>query len=218
MELLEAARDFFDCKGCVFIIAADYTDILSGARECFSESKAKGFFDGLFKMSFRVPASSYNMQGYVKSKVEGLGIQAEDEAEQELYGALVQASVGRDTEAIDRLFVSFQLLQNLTGEDIYVNRYKRLALFAMLCMQTRFRFAYDYAMERKDSVTPEFLAGLCGESTQPWDTEQQEEMEAYRSFGRVLARVVNLDDEMSISQAECQAFSDVLELSGVTYR
>ncbi|MCI8816173.1 MAG: zinc-ribbon domain-containing protein [Angelakisella sp.] len=219
VELLEAARDFLDCKGCVFIIAADYADILSGARECFSESKAKGFFDGLFKMSFRVPASSYNMQGYVRSKVEGLGIRTEDEAEQELYGALVQASVGRDTEAIDRLFVSFQLLQDMTGEDIYVNRYKRLALFAMLCMQTRFRAAYDYAMERKDSVTPEFLAGLCGESTQPWDTEQQqEEREAYRSFGRVLARVVNLDDEAAISQAECQAFGDVLELSGVTYR
>ena len=46
----------------------------------------------------------------------------------------------------------------------------------------------------------------------------QEEREAYRSFGRVLARVVNLDDEAAISQAECQAFGDVLELSGVTYR
>ncbi len=219
VELLDAARDFFGCRGCVFIIAADYADILNGARELYGESKAKSFFDGLFQMTFRFSASGYDMQNHIKNKIENLGIQAEDEDEPELYASLIQCSVGKDAEAIDRLFVSFRLLQDLTGEDVYANRYKRLALFALLCMQTRFRDAYDYAMDRKDDVTPEFLTGLCGESSQPWNPEQtEEEMAAYRDFGRVFSQIVNLDNDRSISETECRAFADVLELSGVTSR
>lgn len=219
VELLDAARDFFGCRGCVFIIAADYADILSGARELYGESKAKSFFDQLFQMTFRFSASGYDMQNYINNKIENLGIRTEDEEEPELYAALIQCSVGKDTEAIDRLFVSFQLLQDLTGEDVYASRYKRLALFALLCMQTRFRNAYDYAMDRKDNVTPEFLTGLCGESAQPWNPEQtEEEMAAYRDFGRVFSQIVNLDNDRSISETECRAFADVLELSGVTSR
>ncbi len=219
VELLDAARDFFGCKGCVFIIAADYADILSGARELYSESKAESFFDGLFQMTFRFSASGYDLQTHVNNKMENLGIRAEDEDEPELYATLIQCSVGKDAEAVDRLFVSFRLLQDLTGEDVYASRYKRLALFALLCMQTRFRDAYDYAMNRKDDVTPEFLTVLCGESDQPWNPEQtEEEMAAYRGFGRVLSQIVNMSSDLFISETECRAFADVLELSGVTSR
>lgn len=220
VELLDAMRDFLACRGCVFVIAADYGNILSGARELYGESRAKRFFDEMFKMSFRVPASSYNVQNYVKSKFEGMGIQAGDGRELDLCAALIQHSVGRDPESIDRLFHSFQLLKDMVGEEVYESRYKRLALFALLCMQARFRDAYDYAARMRDRVTPEFLTGLCGESAQLWDTPQNGggEREAYRNFGGVFAQVINLDGRAEISETECRAFAEVLELSCVTSR
>lgn len=219
VELLDAMRDFFECRGCVFVISADYSDILHGARERYDENKAKHFFDGMFKMTFRVPASSFNAKSYAKGRLEDMGIHVEGDAELDLYAALIQNSVGRDMEAIDRLFTSSQLLKDMTGEAVYKDRYKRLLLFALLCMQTRFRDTYDYAVRRRDSVAPEFLASLCGESAQPWDMGQtDDEIAAYRDFGGVFAKVINLDGKAEISEAECQAFAEVLELSSVTSR
>ncbi|MDE7219524.1 MAG: hypothetical protein K2O45_07895 [Oscillospiraceae bacterium] len=222
VELLEAMRDFFDCKGCVFVIAVDYSDILSGAQErygqSFDEARGKHFFSGLFRMSFRVPASSYNLQNYVKAKLARIDIQTEDEAELELYVSLIQHSVGREPAGIDRLFDSFLLLKNTADEEMYESKYKRLALFALLCMQTEFRDVYDYAVRMKDSVTPEFLAGLCGKPSQLWEAGPSDGSgnAAFRDFASVFANIIDLDGETAVSEAECRAFAEVLEFSSIT--
>lgn len=222
VEMLEAMRDYFDCKGCVFVVAVDYNMVLSGVQERYGrdydESRGKKFFDELFKMSFRVPAFSYDVQGYVKGRLENIGLRTDDEAELELYVSLIQASVGRDPGSIDRLTASFQLLKNTAEEELCESRYKRLALFALLCMQTRFPEAYDYAIRMKDNVTPEFLAGFCDESMQLWRGEQvsESEREAFQDFGSVFAHIIDMDGEIVISREECRAFAEVLEISSIT--
>lgn len=222
VEILEALRDFFECKGCVFVIAADYSTILSGVQELygqsFDENRGKRFVDEMFKMSFRVPASGYNVLNYVKSKLEQMDVRAEDEAETGIYAALIQNSVGIDPESIDRLFSSFLLLKNMADEEMYKNRYKRLALFALLCMQMRFREVYDYAVRMKDHMTKEFLAGLCGVSSLFESREHVSDSEktAFQNFGNVFAQIIDLDGETEISEAECWAFTEVLEVSSIT--
>ncbi len=217
VEVLDAMRDFFECKGCVFVVAVNYEHILRGAQERFGENKARMFFNEIFKMSFRVPANSFNLKGYVQGMLENIGIQTGDDEELDLYVALIQCSVGKDKEAIDRLFTSLQLLGGMAGEWFFRDRYMRLALFALLCMQTRFPDAYRFAVEHKDSVTPEFLAALCGSSAQPWNKSQADGVEAsYHDFGAVFAQVVNLDSLAEITQEECKAFADVLNLSFIT--
>lgn len=224
VELLEAMRDFFSCKGCVFVIAADYDAVLSGAREqygqSFDENRGKRYFDELFRMSFRVPASSYDVENYVKSKLEHMKIRAGDDGELDLYVSLIQTSIGRDPEGIDRLFDSFQLLKDMADEETYRSGYKRLALFALLCMQTRFRAAYDYAVRMRDNVTPEFVAGLCGRPSQSWrgDEASDGEKAAFQEFGSVLARVLDRDQSAEISETECRAFAEVLLISSITSR
>lgn len=219
VDLLEAMRDFFECPGCVFVVAANYRDILAGARERYDEAKAKAFFDGMFKMSFRVPASSINVKSYAKGKLEELGLTLLDDAELDLWAALILSSTGKNVDAMDRLFVSFHLLKDMAGQEVCEDRYKRLALFALLCMQTRFHDAYEYAVRQREQVTPEFLAGLCGGAAQPWNKDQAgEEAAAYRDFGAVLAQIVNLDDRAEISSEECRSFAAVLELSCITSR
>ena len=50
------------------------------------------------------------------------------------------------------------------------------------------------------------------------EEQTEEEMAAYRGFGRVLSQIVNMSSDLFISETECRAFADVLELSGVTSR
>ena len=222
VELLEAMRTFFACQGCVFVVATDYGAVLSGIRERYGQgsddSRGRTFFDELFKMSFRVPASSYNVENYVRGKLERLGIQGEDEDETELYVSLIRSSVGKNLESIDRLLASFQLLKDMADEKIYESRYNRLVLFALLCMQTGFREVYDRVVQGKDRVTPEFLAGLCGYSSQPWGAEQAGDVKkaAFQEFSGVFARIINLDGDTEISDAECRSFVEVLEFSSIT--
>lgn len=222
VEILEALRDFFECKGCVFVIAADYSTILSGVQEIygpsFNENRGKRFVDEMFKMSFRVPTFGYNVLNYVKSKLEQMDVKTEDDMETGIYAALIQNSVGIDLESIDRLFASFLLLKNMTDEEMYESRYKRLALFALLCMQIRFREVYDYAVRMKDHVTKEFLAGLCGVSAlfENRDHISDSEKTAFQNFGKVFAQIIDLDGKAEISEAECWAFTEVLEVSSIT--
>lgn len=222
VELLETMQTFFTCQGCVFIVATNYSTVLSGIRERygqdFDEDRARTFFDELFKTSFRVPASSYNMYNYVRSRLEQLGVQTVDEDELDLCVALIHNSVGKDMESIDRLFASFQLIKNMADEKLCESRYNRLVLFALLCMQMCFRKAYDCVVQRRDSVTPEFLAGLCVCSPLAWGAEQvsDEEKVAFQGFGSVFARIVNQDEDVGISEADCRAFAEVLDLSSVT--
>lgn len=205
VELLEAMRDCFACRGCVFVVSVNYGDILRGARERYDEERAQRFFDGTFNMAFRVPEASFDVGDYAGARLEDLGVR--DGEELALCTALIERSVGRNAEAIDRLFTSAQLLRDMTGGEVFRERYKRLALFALLCMQARFRDAYDAAVRQRDRVTPEFLAELC-----------QGRDEDYRDFGGVLARVVNLDGRAEISEEECRAFAEALELSSITSR
>lgn len=219
VELLEAMRDYFACRGCVFVVSVNYADILRGARERCDEEKAQRFFDEMFKMAFRVPGSSFNVKEYAKGKLAAMGVQTGDGGELELCTELIQCSVGRNAEAIDRLFTSAQLLKDMTGGAVCKDRYKRLVLFALLCMQARFRNAYDSAVRRRDSVTPAFLTELCEGPAGLSDTDPADgEAAAYRDFGGVLAQIVNLDDRAEISEAECRAFAEVLELSSITSR
>ena len=215
VEMLEAVQGYLDCKGCMFVISADPVAILRGARDRYDRDKAERFFDRIFETTVKVPTSGFHTEGYVKEKLEKMGIQAEDGAELDLYSALIQHSIGRDTEIMDRLFTSAQLLKDLSGEAVYADRYKRQMLFALLCMQMQFRDVYDYAMQQRDSVTPELLASLCGKSAQPWMAAQKEdEMAAYQDFSGVLAQIISPE----ISEAECRAFAEMLELSNVTSR
>lgn len=89
---------------------------------------------------------------------------------------------------------------------------------ALLCMQTGFRSVYDHLIQRKDNVTPEFLAGLCGCSPQPWGIERAGDGKkaAFQKFGGVFAHIINVDEDTRISESECRAFVEVLEFSSIT--
>lgn len=215
--LLRAMRSYFECEGCVFVIAADYDFVLRGAAQCsgpdFEESQGKAFFDQMFQVSFRVPVSSLHVQNYVAGKLSQVGIAPEDEQELELYAALILHSVGYKPQNMDRLFNSFLLLKKLTDDEIYKNRSQRLTLFGLVCMQARFRDVYDALLRMKEQITPEYLAGfLSGEAEEAPAAER----EAFCEFMRVFCSLIDTDQTGALSQEECRSFAKTLELSGIT--
>lgn len=221
VELLEAMRDFFDCEGCVFVVAADYSSVIRGAEERygqdFDEKKGKNFFDRLFQVSFRVPTSGFQIQNYVQDRLEHIGICAE-ETELEFYVDLIRRSVGSDPKIMDRLFNSFLLLKKMAAEELYEIRERRLMLFALLCMQTRFRAVYELIVRMKDKVTPDFLVGLCAgqEEVLSGSLRGEEEKVKFLEFIGIFHGIIDKDRQGGISEAECGVFAQVLEFSGIT--
>lgn len=221
VELLEAMRNFFDCEGCVFVIAADYNSVIRGAEERygqdFDESRGKSFFDKLFQVSFRVPVSGQNIQNYVKEKLEQIEIYGSDEAELGIYVELIRHSTGCDPKSVERLFNSFLLLKNLADET-YADKNRRLMLFALICMQTRFHGVYDLLVKMRDKMTPVFLFGLCDDQTGILGKSGlgDEEKPEFEEFYRTFCDVIDADKKGSISEAECRMFAEVLEISSIT--
>lgn len=221
VELLKVLQDYFDCEGCVFIAAIDYSFFLRGMEkpgQDFDEQKAKLLFDEMFQMSFRVPASGCDIQSYVKGKLEHMGIYGGDKTELEFYVELIKGSVGCEPRNMNRLFNSFLLLKNMADKELYENKLKRLILFALLCMQTRFHGVYDRLKQIKEKVTPDLLSGLCGEESEvvAHTGLSEEETAEFRGFARTLCDIINADNTEDISPFECGVFAQVLEFSSIT--
>lgn len=221
VDMLKALRDFFDCEGCVLAAAVDFGFFQRGMRERPGaepdEEREKALFDEIFQMSFRMPASGYDVRNYVKSKLEHMGISAADGGEElDLYTALIRQSVGGEPRSMDRLFNSFLLLKNMADRELYEDRGQRLMLFALLCMQTRFQAAYSHLKSLRDQLTPALLSGL-------WNPEAAarlglggEEQAKFLSFAQVFRGIINTDHGAEISQEECAVFARVLEFSSIT--
>lgn len=223
VDMLEALRNFFDCEGCVLAAAIDFAFFQRGVREHPgaepNEEREKALFDEVFQMSFRVPASGYDVGNYVRSKLEQMGIPAAEGGEElDFYTALIRRSVGVDPKSMDRLFNSFLLLKNMADRELYEDRVQRLMLFALLCMQTRYQTAYDHLKRIRDRVTPALLSGLCGEDSEvaAHSGLSGEEREKFLGFAQVFYDIINTDHTAEISQAECAVFARVLEFSSIT--
>ena len=221
VELLDTMRCFFDCPGCIFMVAADRETVLRGRRELdgpdYTDEKAEAYFNKLFRTVFRVPRESFDIRKYVAESLERVNICGIDEVELSHYAELSRLSAGSDPKALERLFNSFMLLRSVAGEDAFAGHSGQLFLFATVCMQNRFPGAYRCMVRRKDRITPEFLTSLASGS----DIEEEaglggSDQQDFRAFGAELCASVNTDGVGGISEQECRVFADALSVSAIT--
>ena len=220
-EILDAMRYFFDCPGCIFMVAVDRETVIRGRRELqgsqYTDEKGDAYFDKTFRMAFRVAGGSVDIHRYIRDNLGRVNICTDDESEVRHYGELARLSVGSDPKALERLFNSFLLLKSFGGEEAFADGHKRLALFALLCMQNRFPAAYHSLVKRKDRLTPEMLTGLA---TGPVMEEQagtdESEGAAFASFAEELCSSINTDGAAGITDRECDAFAQALAISAIT--
>lgn len=224
VELLESMKNFYSCRGCVFVTAADYDFIIRGAKERyhqeFDENKGKSFFDKMFQVSFRVPVSGYNISKYVKEKLEEMEIDVDDETELETYGELVRCSLGNEPAGMKRLFNSFLLLKKLADEETFENKNRRQMLFALLCMQTKFREIYDFIVQRKEQASAAFLSGLCSNESETWDQAgvSDREVTEFLPFAKVFYHIVDAEKGAAGEEGSefTRTFAEILEFSSIT--
>lgn len=221
-ELLEALRNYFDCEGCVFVIAADYDSVICGAQEWqgrdFDENDGKNYFEKMFQISFRVPMSDQNICNYVKDKLEHASLYAGDEEELGLYTELLKHSVGTEPENMDRLFNSLLLIKNMAGEELYGSKNKRLMLFALLCMQKKFHDTYDIIVRMKDNMTPDSLTEIFSAQPSAFAELQLsgDRKAEFQVFAGILFDIISTNKDEGISEEDCRAFVEALDFSSIT--
>ncbi len=219
--ILDAMRYFFDCPGCIFMVAVDRETVIRGRRELlgpqYSEEKGDAYFDKTFRMAFRVSGGSVDIHKYILDNLGRVNIRTDDETEVRHYGELARLSVGSDPKALERLFNSFLLLKSMGGEETFSDGHRRLALFAILCMQNRFPAAYHSLVQRKDSLTPELLTGMADSPVMEEQAGSDgAERAAFAAFAKELCDSVNTDGAAGITEQECAAFARALGISAIT--
>lgn len=219
--LLEALRYFFDCPGCIFMISVDQETVVRGREELghsiYGDEKGEAYFNRLFKMAFRVPKASFDIQKYIVDNLGRVNISTDDEVEIRHYGALAGLSVGSEPKALERLFNSFLLLKSLAGEAAFSSKERRLALFALLCMQNRFPGVYHCLVQVKDQLTPQFLTSLAvGSGLEDQAALDEAEKQSFRTFAGELCASIDADEMKGISAEDCCAFAEALGISAIT--
>lgn len=220
-EILDAMRYFFDCPGCIFMVAVDRETLIRGRRELqgeqFTDEKGDAYFDKTFRMAFRVTGGNVDIHRYIKDYLGRVNISTDDEAEARHYGELARLSVGSSPKVLERLFNSFLLLKSYGGEEAFADGSMRLALFALLCMQNRFPAAYHSLVRMKDQLTPEILEGLpFGPVMEEQAGTDRSEGEAFASFAKEFCSSINTDGKTGITDQECAAFAQALAISAIT--
>lgn len=220
IEVLEAMEDFFACEGCVFVVAVDYAAVIRGINERYGQDEARGknFFSKVFRISFRMPASGYQMESYVKTRLDRLGLSGVEGDEVESYCRLLAHSIGGKPERMGQLFDSFELLKTLADEDMYTSGDRRLILFGLLCMQNRFPAVYSRLVQMKNAVTPALLAGMCDLDSDLVVNSglPEEERPDFREFAQTFCGITDNDGGAGISQMESSMFAQVLEFTSIT--
>jgi len=157
IDLLESLKLFLDLKGCVFVLACDYHVIAQGLKQKFnlSENDLKGFFEKMIQVSFNMPVSQYNAQGFLTTMLDKhLGVTYSTEQDKNddaaLYLKLVTYSAGFNPRTVKWLFNNLLLLKFvletkgvLKSDSVaHVNEKMRI-LFATLCLQHSFSAMYN---------------------------------------------------------------------------
>lgn len=152
VELLEMMKNFLDIKGCVFVLAVDYSVVSRGVREKYGadidEVKGRSFFDKIIQLPFNLPVGEYNIGNYLKH-IFNLN---EDETELDHYVKLANYSVSTNPRALKRMANILTLLEivakNYEKKGIDKPEFRR-ALFAVLCLQLAYPPVYAQMLEER---------------------------------------------------------------------
>ena len=230
VELLEALKIFLDIPHCVYIIACDYSVVVTGLKSKFGvadgELKGKSFFDKIIQVPFKMPIRRYEVDTYIKNLLRKIGIEASEE-EIGLYRKLVEHSVGFNPRTMKRLINSLLLLKLLAEtkrKSVEINVEKNAilrVLFGMLCMQERYEPLYDHI--REEQLSEDMLKSLRDNLARDpefqelrerlGNSEMENDSDNAQKFMDAFYKSLQLDDDESLSRNELEHLQEVIKLS-----
>ncbi len=232
VEVLEVLKVFLDCPNCVFVLAIDYEVVTQGIKAKFGalvgEQKGRSFFDKIIQLPFKVPVVQYNLQNYVATLLQPLGIDPKS-PDINLFIDLIRTSIGSNPRTIKRLVNSFLLLDGIYRRQTKENTLhpdRQRVLFALLCMQMAYENLYFYLAGQAAHLDSALLQRLTDPEQISADPELQEALglgvaagKATRQiagFAAMFLAALQLDEAEEISEDEIANLKSLLSLTALT--
>ncbi len=108
LELLEALKNFFDVKGCVFVLAVDYEVVQIGMADKLGvdlqKLSGKSFFDKIINLPFSMPTQSYSLDKYLRTLLENsnLAVTSMKDRDWKQMSQISNVTIGRNPRSIKR--------------------------------------------------------------------------------------------------------------------
>ena len=225
IELLEALKIFLDIDRCVYVIACDYSVVVTGLKEKFGVDEGglqgKSFFDKIIQVPFKMPVRRYEVGEYLESLLEKINVPRGHE-DVDIYQDLIESSIGFNPRTMKRMFNSLVLLMILAKKELRTagdDRSRSRVLFGVLCMQEHYEQLYDFI--RKQRLSDHLFRSLISEfdsSEEFAHLQGQIDPVRVKSFMRAFFRCLQLDDDdddETLSPSELKHLRDVLGLSAI---
>ena len=114
VEVLEALKNVFDIKNCVFILAIDYEVVAKGLhnkfgkRDATNEREFRSFFDKIIQVPFTMPSLIADSSKLIEDALKKLKIKEN----QQDYKDLLKASVGNNPRSLKRFLNTYSLTRS----------------------------------------------------------------------------------------------------------
>ena len=177
-ELLEAMKNFLDCKHCVFVLAVDRDVVYQGIESKYGNSitpfKKRQFFDKIIQLPFNLPTEQYNVPHYVETLLSQKLPKSESDRYSERYANLFATILGSNNPRTIKRVLNVWDLYQLIYPQYVLDEDDRLFLFATLLLKYR-----DEAKEpdEKDRNTYNDLSAHAPEGTDPLKDYLNEELD-----------------------------------------
>ena len=230
IELLEAIKIFLDIDRCVYVIACDYSVVVTGLKNKFGidegELQGKSFFDKIIQVPFKMPIRRYKVKAYLKNLLEKIEVEANDK-DIEIYQDLIESSIGFNPRTMKRMFNSLVLLMILAEKELKTTGDKgsmSRVMFGVLCMQEHYEQLYDF-IRRQRRLNGQLFKSLISEFGSADEFEElRKGMSAngegadptrVQSFMEAFFSCLQQDDDETLSSSEQKNLRDVLGLSSI---
>ena len=162
VNILELLKNIFDLDKCVFVLAIDYDVVVKGLEPKFgkltdkNEREFRSFFDKIIQLPFSMPVSSYNIDVFLKSTLEGINYMPKGLDSNFFYENITEIaynSVGSNPRSLKRLVNTLSLISIInaeTGIDKDESDIDKQINFALVCLQVAYPVIYKAVNEEPD--------------------------------------------------------------------
>ena len=125
VTILEALKNLFDIKNCIFILAIDYEMVANGVERKYgilnlkSRDMTKDYFDKLIQVPYMIPMAQYNIKNMVMKRLREFNFfsrQYEYTRYEKMLVEIVTLATRKNPRAIKRLLNMLQLATAIEGE------------------------------------------------------------------------------------------------------
>ena len=223
VEILELLKNIFSLKNCIFVLAIDYEVVVKGLKPKFgelspaNEREFRSFFDKIIQVPFSLPVNNYHPMEFVLDSLVNIGYisiaEKGDPEFKELFGKIVDWSVGKNPRSIKRLINTLSLLDciaqcGIDNDKFSHSREAKIINFAIVATQVCYPQIY-----RMLSLQPDFTTWGEDIATRMNLSVERREWGDYK-WEEILDAACSLDQFMTQHQNDIDSLLNLIYETG----